>query len=109
MGHLGVERVLHLARERFFWPHLKRDIEHYDTQVCSCMKQRRPNVIPRAPMENIHTSGRPFELVSLDFVHLEKIKGGYEYILVIVDHFTRFAQGYATTNKSARTAANKVV
>ena len=29
MGHRGVHRTLHLARERFYWPHLQRDIEHY--------------------------------------------------------------------------------
>lgn len=36
MGHFGVERVLNLARQRFYWPGMQKDIEFFRTQVCKC-------------------------------------------------------------------------
>lgn len=31
MGHVGAEKVLHLARERFYWPSIGKEIEEYIT------------------------------------------------------------------------------
>ena len=107
MGHQGVDRTTSLVRERFFWPHMQQDIEHYVARSCSCLKQKKPSRELRAPLTNIVTT-QPFELVSIDFLHLDKCAGGYEYVLVIIDHFSRFAQAYATTSKSAKTVADKL-
>ena len=85
MGHLGVERTLELIRERFYWPKMASDVTYFVTKVCSCVKSKRPNII----MKSI-TSSAPFELVGIDFLHLDPCNGGYEYLLVITDHFTRF-------------------
>ena len=107
MGHLGAERVVELARKRFYWPYMQRDIEHYVRKQCCCVKSKQPNQLDKAPLVPI-TSTYPFEMVSIDFLHLDKCKGGYQYALVVCDHFTRFSQVYASKNKSGRSAAEAV-
>ena len=71
-------------------------------------KAEAPAVKTRSPLQPITTS-TPLELVATDFVHLEKSSAGYEYILVIVDHFTCYAQAYAKRSKSAKTASENCI
>ena len=100
MGHLGALCVLQLARERFYRPNVTWKM----TKVCPCLKQRRPSLYTRAPLHSVTTS-RLFELVSIDFLHLEASSGGNEYISVVIKHFARFAQSYVTKYKLGKAAA----
>lgn len=107
MGHVDVDRVLRLAKEWFYWPFIKKDIEEYITRMCQCTKQKMPAAHDRAPMGSL-TSSSPLELACIDFLYLSTSRGTYQYILVVVDHFTMFAQGYPTRNKASKTAAIRI-
>ena len=107
MGHLGAERVLHLACERFYWPRMQRDVEHYVRNICPCIKQKPPRLKSEPHFNPLLPLLRLSRFPSIS-CHLEKSSGGYEYILVIIDHFTRYAQAYPTQNKSAKTVAEKL-
>ena len=58
-------------------------------------------------MQSISSSA-PLELIGLDFLHLDPCSGGYQYLLVLIYHFPHFELVYVTTNKAAKTAANRL-
>ena len=43
-----------------------------------------------------------------DFLHLDTCVGGFQYLIVITDHFTWYTQVYPTLNKETKTAAEKL-
>lgn len=102
-GHFGVDRTLELVRNRFFWPKMMDDVHRKVHQCERCIK--RKTVIPdRAPLVNIKTS-QPLELVCIDYLTLEPSRGGVENVLVITDHYTRYATAIPTRNQTAKTTA----
>ena len=107
MAHLGAEKTIELARQRFYWPRMAHDIEFYIRKKCRCLVNKSPNVKEMAPLKPIQAN-HPFQMITIDYLHLDKCKGGFEYVLMVTDHFTRFSQMFATKNKSAMAAADKI-
>ena len=86
---------------------MAKQITNYIQKKCRCIVNKKPNVPERAPLVPVEAS-YPFEMIAIDFLHLDKAKGGYEYVLIVSDRFTRFTQAYATKSKSSKAAADKL-
>ena len=102
-GHMGRERTLSLLRPKCFWPRMTTEVATHILDCHRCLRRKHP-VDQVAPLENIHTT-QPMELVCIDYLTLESSKGGYENILVVTNHFTKYSQAYPTKNQTARTTA----
>ena len=104
MGHLGQDRTVASCQERFFWPGMTSDIAEYIAQCQRCIRAKAPHLPHCAPLESIITC-QPMEMVALDFLTLENGRGGVANVLVITDHFSKYAMAVPTTNQTARTTA----
>ena len=102
MGHMGRDKTLSLCKERFYWPRMMSDVESYIANCPRCIHRKKPP--SRAPLIPIETS-YPLEIVSMDHLSLEPSKGGFPYILVITDLYTRYSVAVPVRNLSALTTA----
>lgn len=104
MGHQGIERTLHLLRQRAFWVGMHRDVELWvkNCQRCVLTKMPHPKIHP--PMKSFLAS-RPLEVLAVDFTVLEPATDGRENVLVITDMFTKFTQAFPTRDQKAETTA----
>ncbi len=57
-----------------------------------------------APLQHITSKG-PLDLVCIDFLSIEPDAKGISNVLVVTDHFTRYAQAFTTKDQKALTVA----
>ena len=74
------------------------EIKHFVTQVWTCVKRKNPHIMIAAAMQGISTS-EAVEIISMNFLHLDKSSGDYQYVFVVTDLLRKFTQTYATRNK----------
>ena len=103
LGHQVRDRTTSLIKQRFFWPGMDSYIRERVRQCERCIKHKTPQ---NASAELVSiVSSAPLEIICLDYLSLERSKGGFKNILVVTDHFSRYAQAFPTKNQTARTTA----
>ncbi len=107
LGHLGQERTVDLLRSRFFWPRMSMQVEEYIKNCGECVTHKTP-IQRSAPLHQIVSHG-PMDLVCMDFLSMEPDSKGISNVLVVTDHFTRYAQAFPTKSQKAHVVAKVLI
>ena len=73
---LELTEILSL-KSRFYWSLMDNQIKHFVTNICPCVKRKKPHIMKAAAMQSISTS-ETLEIITMDFLHLDKSSGGYQ-------------------------------
>ncbi|UYV76039.1 hypothetical protein LAZ67_13002298 [Cordylochernes scorpioides] len=106
-GHMGVAKTVHRIKQRFYWKGLEEDVRKYvrSCKVCQAFKPQRFK--PAAPLEPLPPATDIWERVGIDHQGpFKKSVEGYEHILTIVDHFSKYALAILVKDTKAETTCN---
>ena len=108
-GHFATEKTVEKLKSRFYWPGLKRDTQLYCATCSRCAARKAVNITQKGKLNSM-CSGFPFERIAMDIVGpLPKTERGNQYMLVIIDYYTRWPEAFALQHQDAHSIASKLV
>jgi RNase H-like domain found in reverse transcriptase/Reverse transcriptase (RNA-dependent DNA polymerase)/Integrase zinc binding domain/Integrase core domain len=97
-GHAGVNRTRRRLNKFVWWPGMTKSVQEYIGGCIYCI--RRQPTKPKT-LRGALTKAIPFQLVSLDYIGPRSAGMNTWYIMIIVDHATRFMMAKVTDSPSA--------
>ena len=108
-GHLAKKRTAAVIQARVYWPSWSNDLDEYLKQCPACARYYRGSA-PRNVAMQTPLVGDPWSRVSLDITgpHPRSAKSN-QYILTLVDHFTKWAEAIPIRNHTAPAVARQLM
>ena len=108
-AHVGESKMIHLVRERYYWPGWKESVKEWCRKCRTCSTRKMAPPSKRAPLQTLQ-AGYPLQIVAVDILGpLPVTAQGNKYVLVACDCFTRWVEVYAIQNQEALTVAKMLV
>jgi len=104
-GHQGQDSTFRKTSEIYFWPQMKADIVDYVKSCQICQKRDRKK--GETALQPIKKFPKPFYQVGMDVMGpLPMTMSGKRYIVIAVDHFTKWVEIRALESNDAQSIAS---
>ena len=108
-GHLGRDRTLANVKRHVYWPGMADDVARWCRQCDMCARRKPGPGRAKLPMQHVNV-GMPLERVAIDILGpLPMSHDGYEYIMVVEDYYTKYAEAYSLVDHTAQTVGDKLL
>ena len=99
-GHWAKDGTVLKLRGLVYWPSQSTDVERY---IAGCLSCARHAPAQRSQLLRPVVTHRPFQLLAMDFVGpmRKTTPAGFEYILHIMDYFSRYSMTYPSATANA--------
>lgn len=104
-AHLGIERVMAAMKTKYHWPRMHQEIYDYIHSCDICQSIKRDTHARNKPLTSLPVVGR-FERWHMDFLKLHKTSKGYQYVLLIVDSFTKWIEAFPMKTQESTEVAD---
>nr|GBL57858.1 Transposon Tf2-6 polyprotein [Araneus ventricosus] len=100
--HFGVQKTYDFIKIKYFWPGMYADVKNFCENCCNCMqnKPKRKTITHSIPKHHL----APGEFLAMDIVgKLPRSVDNQNYILTIVDHYSRYLEAIPIPNTTSNT------
>jgi hypothetical protein len=104
LGHFGEQRTLAKIRRRYFWHNRTTDVKAMVRGCQQCQLVRCSGSI-RSGDAQLKSICDLFHRVALDTARPPETKSGNRYILVAIDHYSKWCEAKAVADHGAKTTA----
>jgi hypothetical protein len=109
-GHFGVQKTYRTLRQTVFWKGMIDDVASYIKSCDLCESKGKSSDWHKVPILRHPLVVRPFQRVSVDLTGpFPKSNCGHQYIVMMVDHFTKWIIAVPIVSKDASAVADAII